>query len=380
MIVGNFKKIVFPLVVLILSPLLLVLIWIRKKNHKNSHQLRVLIFPQMTRIGDLVCSTPVFRAIKKKYPKSFVAVAVWKNITGIIKNNPHIDEIIIYRSHNLSGFLKTIRDRNFNWSFNLNASMFSTLAAFCGLIINRVKLTREHKPAGEVMTDWLNNYKLLYRDHTYLPRRYLDMLAHMGIENSEEMKEVFATEESEEKTKEFLKQNNILETDRLVGMSITAGNKIKEWGDEKFAELAKRTSEKYGTKIIFLGGKNDEERIDKLLKSSGNKNFIKAVDFSLEDVSSIIKRLNLFISVDTGPIYIAHALKIPLIDIIGPVDPAEQPPNDGISLQVLPNPYVPPTSFVFKKRGSPEFIKKALENTSVESVREAVDTLLARKL
>ncbi len=377
MIAGNIKKILFPALVFILSPILLFFIRIRKTKLKNSQQLRVLIFPQFTRIGDLLCSTPVFRAIKKQYPDSFLAVAVWKNVTGIIKNNPHIDEILIYRSHELAGFVKKIKDLKFNWSFNLNGSMFSTLLSFCGLIADRVKLTREDRPTGEFLTDWMNNFQLPYKDHTYLPGHYLNMLKFIGIENPEEIKEVFTTEEGERVTREFLK-SHMADSGLLVGISVTAGNKIKEWGDEKFRELAGKISGKYNAKIIFLGGKNDESRIDHILNQENNKNFIKAAGFSLEDLPSLIKRLNLFISVDTGPIYIAHALRVPLIDIIGPCDPTEQPPNDTTSLQVLPSPYVPPTSFVFKKRGSPELTKKALDNTSVETVMLAVDKLLSK--
>ena len=49
--------------------------------------------------------------------------------------------------------------------------------------------------------------------------------------------------------------------------------------------------------------------------------------FSLDELKALIQRLSLFISVDTGPIYIAEAFDVPTIDIIGPMDENEQPPR-----------------------------------------------------
>jgi ADP-heptose:LPS heptosyltransferase len=103
--------------------------------------------------------------------------------------------------------------------------------------------------------------------------------------------------------------------------------------------------------------------------------FFKAVNFTLEELPSLIKRLNLYIAVDTGPIYIAHALKVPLIDITGPCDSNEQPPNDELSIQVRPPPYIKPSSFVMKKPGKPAEHEKALESTHVEDVFLAIEKL-----
>jgi len=48
--------------------------------------------------------------------------------------------------------------------------------------------------------------------------------------------------------------------------------------------------------------------------------------FSLNELKAFISKLNLFISVDTGPIYIAEAFGVPTVDIVGPMDEREQPP------------------------------------------------------
>lgn len=346
------RRIFLILFAFLFSPLIYFLIWQRKKS--GLLKPRILIIPHLTRIGDLVCATPVFRAIKEKYPDSHLAVLVAGRLEGLLKNNPRVDEIIIYRHYDLLGTIRRIRQGNFDWSFILSGTAVGTIISFLALIPNRAKITRRPRPPSEFFTDWFSNFQFRYEHHTYLPRYYLRLLEFIGIKNPEEIKEVFVSKEGERKAEEFLRKSNLAISDFLVGISATAGNKIKEWGEEKFKKLAEELVQRYGAKIIYLG-------------SAG---------FSLEELPSLIKRLKLFIAVDTGPIYIAHALKIPLIDIIGPVDPAEQPPKDGKSIQVLPPAPIQPTSFVFKKPGKDH--RKALDTIAVENVLEAVDTLAMR--
>ena len=369
------RNIFFIFITLILSPFFLFLIKKKKKNQKR--KLKILIIPQLTRIGDLVCSTPVFRAIKTAYPNSYLTILISNKVSGIIKNNIRINEIIVYEDYSFWELTKKIRKENFNWGFSLSGTSISTILFLCGLIENRVKTIRENKPITEKITDWINNFKLLYKNHTYLPKHHLELLKFINILNPEEKKEIFFSEKGNAKTKMFLKENNISEKDKLVGISISAGNKIKEWGDKKFLSLAEMIINKYKARIFFIGPEKDRQRIKKLLENKiKDENYIIATNFSLEDLPSLIKNFSLFISADTGPLYIANAINISTINIIGPIDPNEQPPEENQNtLRILPTKNIKPTSFVFKE-GNKEKSKEAVESINVETVLDAVDKLL----
>ena len=47
--------------------------------------------------------------------------------------------------------------------------------------------------------------------------------------------------------------------------------------------------------------------------------FLTTLSKFLLEMPSVIKRLNLYIAVDSGPIYVAHALGVPVIDIDGEI-------------------------------------------------------------
>lgn len=347
---------------------------VRMKRGQDLNKPRILVIPQLTRIGDIVCATPVFLAIKEQYPGAFLAVLVSNKAAGIIKNNSRLDEIIIFEEYSFRNLIKKIQKLNFDWSLNLSATSIGSILVFLGRIKGRIKTIRRNRPKSEFITDWLNTHTFPYEDHTYLPRHHLKLLGPIGINNTKDIKEVFVSTEGERKTMEFFTRNIIKPDDFLVGISISAGNRIKEWGDHNFLELAGGLKEEYNAKIVIIGSKNDDSRIEEFLRNFNHKAF-KATDFLLEELPSLISRLKLYVSVDTGPIYIAHAIGIPSINIIGPVDPSEQPPQDEKSIQVLPSLSVPPSSFVFKKNGPDEITKLAIKSTSVESVLAAARQL-----
>lgn len=334
---------------------------------------RVLVIPQLTRIGDIVCSTPVFYNIKKTYPESHITVLVSKKAFGILKNNKRIDDFIILEDYSALGLVRRIQKEHFNWSFSLSATSVSTCWTVWGMIPNRVKTVVETPPITERLTDWMANHVLLYKNHTYLPHHHTRLLTFMGISNPEDKKEVFVSENSEEKATAFISS---IPAKKIVGLSISAGNKIKEWGDHNFAEVARQLLKKADTAVVVIGGKTDLPRINEFIKQVNHPLCIPGTDFNLEELSSLMKRFSLYIAVDTGPIYIAHALDTPLIDIVGPCDPTEQPPSDSKSIQILPK-GVEPSSFVFKRRGPAHKIEEALRAIDINEVLAAAHKLLA---
>ncbi len=338
-----------------------------RRSIEKTDRKRILIMPQLTRIGDIVCSTPVFYNIKKSYPDSYISVLVSKKAIDIIKNNIRIDNIIIIEDYTTWGLIKKIQSERIEWSINLTATSVNTYLTFLGLIPNRIKTVVEKPPITEKITDSLSNYRLMYKNHTYLPRHHLKLLKFMGIDDTVDKKEVFLSNSGNEKV--LLLKKGLPLNHKIIGLSITAGNKIKELGDHKFKIIADELLKIDDVVIFCLGSKNDKNRIDNFTKGVSNSGRCFAVtDFNLEELPSLMKCFSLYIAVDTGPIYIAHALGIPLIDIIGPVDPREQPPNDANSIQILPKGGIEPSSFVFKERGSLEDIKSAIDSINIADI------------
>ncbi|MBI2450062.1 MAG: glycosyltransferase family 9 protein [Candidatus Nealsonbacteria bacterium] len=296
--------------------------------------LKILVI-STAKIGDIVCTTPVFREIKKKFPDSHLAALVTHQTHDLLKYNPHLDEIIIINDYSRFGLIKKLKEERYDWAFNLLLGSFNNIIAFWSLIPSRVATT--HRKAGRItqLLSVFNNYRLEYKSHTWLMGHYLNLLKFIGVKDGSDEKELFWGEREEKKALDFLGRQNLSSEDLLVGISVTAGVGFKNWGDSRFALVSDRLTKELEAKIIFIGGSNDQPAIERVrdLMVGGSVN--SAGCFALSELPALLKKLSLFISVDTGPLYIANAVQTPVINIGGCLDFREQSPTGKNSI-ILP--------------------------------------------
>lgn len=73
---------------------------------------RILIF-NVNWLGDVLFSTAAIRNIRYNYPKSFIACIIPSRCYHVLKDNPHLDEIIIFdekeRHRSIFAKLKFVR-------------------------------------------------------------------------------------------------------------------------------------------------------------------------------------------------------------------------------------------------------------------------------
>ncbi len=336
---------------------------------------RILIVTNLTRIGDIIAATPVFRAIKERYPKSRLEVLVSVKAVGILAANARIDRLIAIE-HYKKNFLDLIREiyhSRFDIGISLSGTALSSLLFMFGGISLRLKLCRTPRPFNETLTDWTATKQFWFPHNISVTAFFLSMLNELGVTPPRSLKEVEVTVEGEHKANIFLEKNN-LSNQRLIGISVSPSNKVKEWGIERFAKLIELIVTKYPLRFVVIGSPADNYYIENLRKLT-DVPFVTATDFSLSELPSLVKRLSFFVSGNTGPMHIADALDIPMVVINGPVDDKELIPEQAPHILVKPRGNISPTIFAFKPAGDPRLSQKALEETSVEDVFVAFEKL-----
>jgi len=109
----------------------------------------------------------------------------------------------------------------------------------------------------------------------------------------------------------------------FVIMNPGAGWGAKRWPAERYAEVAKRLSED-GLKVMVNFGPGEEELAQSVETASGGT--AEGIACSLTQLITLTRRANLFIGGDTGPMHLAAALRIPVVAIFGPTNPARNGP------------------------------------------------------
>jgi ADP-heptose:LPS heptosyltransferase len=220
-------------------------------------------------------------------------------------------------------------------------------------------------------------HRVRYARHTRTFDHYMRLAQLIGVPPAAYRHEIFLTEAEERAASDWLRDHGVAPGQRFAAISLRAGNVLKEWPIERFVSVARHIIERHSLHVLFLD--TEEQVVERALTLLGDSSRAsEAHDLSLRRLAAVIKRASLFVSVDTGPLYIAHAFGVPLVDIVGPVDPAEQPPVPGERVRlVLPPPPCEPSSFVADTLRTPTAAQQAaLESTTVAMVTEAIDAVL----
>ena len=164
----------------------------------------------------------------------------------------------------------------------------------------------------------------------------LHALRVLGL-NTEDWKwKIPVSPEHEKQIEVFFTNAKIPEDFPLVGINPGAGWVTKRWGSQRFSLLADRLVEELGVGIVLTWGPGEEPLVKEIQQRMKNTSFL-APPTSVLELAALIRRLDLFIGGDTGPLHLAVALGVPTVSIFGPTDPKRNGPY-GPGHSVLYNP------------------------------------------
>src|SRR5262249_33690576 len=105
----------------------------------------------------------------------------------------------------------------------------------------------------------------------------------------------------------------------LIALHPGAKDGFKQWPAAHFVELGNRLVRSLGCRIIVTGTPQEKSLVESI--SSQIDRAIPATDLPLLSAAALIKKMDLMISNDTGPMHIAFATRTPTIGIFAPTDP-----------------------------------------------------------
>ncbi|MBO0911539.1 MAG: glycosyltransferase family 9 protein [Acidobacteria bacterium] len=117
--------------------------------------------------------------------------------------------------------------------------------------------------------------------------------------------------------------------DALVLISPGAGWGAKQWPADRYGTVARALAAR-GMRPIIHFGPGERELAQRVQRASGGRAHPFAC--SISELIALTRRAKLFIGGDTGPLHLAAALKIPVVAIFGPTDPARNGPYGTASI------------------------------------------------
>ncbi len=298
---------------------------------------RILIF-NVNWLGDVLFSTAAIRNIRRNFPDSFIACIIPARCYQILKGNPHLDEVIIFdekeRHRNILAqlnFVKLLKAKRFDAVFLLHRSF--SRALICRLAGIPKRLGYYTKKRGFLLTKKINPPK---RDSLHRIDYYLNLIEKAGLKVEDRYLEFFFSDEDLSFVEDFLRKSG-MKNDFTVAIN-PGGNWVpKRWPREYWAQLADRLIEEFNAEVIITGSLSDVSLAAEIKNSMKRRPILACGILNLKQLGALCKRVDLFITADTGPMHIANAVGTKkIIALFGPTSPAITAPyplKDVIILQ-----------------------------------------------
>lgn len=292
-----------------------------------SKSCKTLLVRGVNWIGDAVMTMPALRALRKGLPDTKISLLVKPWVASLFKNNPDIDEIILYegRYNSLFGKLRLsslLKSKGFCSSILFQNAFDAALIAFLAGIPERIGYSRYGR--GFLLTDAIpfnNDDRKIH--HVYY---YLNILKKAGMDTEYSIPYIYLSLE------ERVNARNILKNLKRPVIGINPGatyGSTKRWHPERFAEVSKRIISELNGSVVIFGGKSEvgiAEEIHNLINlEPGTWNLeLKnlAGKTTLRELSALISECDVLLTNDSGPMHIGYAVRTPVIAIFGSTEPA----------------------------------------------------------
>ncbi len=303
----------------------------KEKTPHDSQKYQRILIVRTDRIGDVLLSTPVIKALRQKYPQAYISMMVAPYARDIVEGSPYLDEVIIYDKDikhkswlRCLKFASRLKKRKFDLAIILHPTNRVHLLTFLAGIPRLLGYNRKF--------GFLNN---LVRVHTkqeglkHEAEYNLDLLCDLGISGKAQDLFMPIRPESEQWVKDFLVSQGIKETDKILAINPGASCPSKIWPAGNFAKVAETLANRHNFKIIIVSGPKDIPIANMIAHKIGDRALNLSGKTSVSHLASMLKRCVLFISNDSGPVHIASSLGTPVISIFGRNQPGLSPRRWG---------------------------------------------------
>jgi ADP-heptose:LPS heptosyltransferase len=287
---------------------------------------RILVI-QLRRIGDCLLTTPLIRALRRRFPEAALDFLVEPASFRVVQGNPNISEILLYNPKDAAAWIRNLRARRYDWVLDGLSNPRSALLTLASGAETRV---------GFSVPFWKIAYNVRVQ-RPFIPEyasisklRLLEAAAHRWqwpLPPENPIPEFYASAEERGFAKTW-RQAEGIGTAPVVILAPAHRRPVRRWGAGGFARLSQLLRDNLGARIFAVWGPGEENQIREITRLAGG-----AVNplppTTLGQMAAILEQCALLIANDNGPKHLATAVGARTLTLYGPTRSSDwDPPRD----------------------------------------------------
>ena len=336
----------------------------------------LLQYPQA--LGTAVHTTPLFSALRAVFPEANIAAAAGGYALDILQGNPNLDRLVATPSPltDMRSAVRALREARFFdgkpcavlQTTGNERSRIALAALRCGF----------HSRIGFTVAPQLSAAPLLYDPQLSQIANNLRLVELLGrgkalqkrLEINPDLLEprVYPSQRDFTAARGLLREQRIDEARPIVVfLTQTSPTQRKSWRAERFRIIAEWLDRDFGMQIVFAGSAAESAAIERLRGSLSFRAANLAGQTSVPELAALLSVADIALTLDTGPMHLARAVRLPMVVIA----PAWSPAIEWLPLGN-------PRARILKKADLPSApTDYTIDEVTVEDVKQGLRELLA---
>ena len=303
----------------------------------NQEPQRILLV-RLRLLGDVVFTTPVIRALRRRFPEAHLSYLVEPAAAAVVRGNPHLNEVIVAPKR--PGFARWIDDvalarRLRRERYDLVIDMHGGPRAAWLAWATRAPMRIGYRIKGRT---WMYTHALARADDL-LPRHSVvnqwDLLAPLGIgppDPSRDAIEIVEDAAAVPRVEAKLRAAGIGSEHVIIVIHVSAGNPFRRWPADAFATLAVRlAAADERRRVVITSGPSEAEAASRIVSAArkrlGPQGYrVSDPDLDVPELHALTGRAAVYIGGDSGPLHVASGTTTPIVALFGPTLPERSMP------------------------------------------------------
>lgn len=340
-------------------------------------EIRNILLVSCTALGDTLLSSPAFHSLRLAYPDARIVLLGHPAYRVLYDDHPDTNAFIAYDGswRHFASVLHALRNERFDLACILhgNEPQITPLCYLAGIrfIFKLPNVSR---------------YAFLLSNRE--PQKRWDDFGH-GIEQrlevaflaggvpAERCMTLVTYAAGEAEVEQWLAQNGMTDREKVILFQPGASTASRRWAPSRFIELGTRLRQVQRDVRIVLTGSPSEAALCKTIASGiGAGALVSAGVLPLKLLPALIRRSEVLVTGDTGPMHLAVAMETPVVALFAVSDFRRSGPAYGLERHVVIQKWRTCDPCLSKRCPYPEPL--CMENISVDEVFTAIGKCLER--
>ncbi|MFQ6103764.1 MAG: glycosyltransferase family 9 protein [Candidatus Glassbacteria bacterium] len=287
-----------------------------KSGSVKPEEVRKILILRLDQLGDMIVSTPLFRALKRRLPGVEIGVFGGPDNLSVIQNDGNITWTYGRSRNPLRTFLEAMKARKERYDVLLNLNLNPSLT---GGIIANLAAPSATKVMGMMDASSRSFYNIVLgieRDYrTPMVCHMLRFLEVFGISAEREDRRPYIVlgKKPDARVERFMADHGLRRSGFIV-LNPFAGGRKRDMGKPQAREVASQLSARSGMPTVILWAPGRDEEAGSIAGGGDRSLIIKGPSgCSILETASLISHCLFVISPDTSIVHIADAVGKPVV-------------------------------------------------------------------